>query len=345
MHFESEITIFKLNSVGNAIGDGSAVANQHLYWSDEEGIIISRDVVENVSQFTRGNVRVGDTSVGIYIGQTKVAEYGSVAIIGNKDSGKPYLRIGSDGMNLYDRMNRSVMSVNTANILDSGTTVNYYDVVIPETEVNGFSGIATFAEEYYVSIDENYVQLRRQSGNTVLNSSQVTINASVVDGSIIFRYTIADNCIDDAQSDTDCVLRVSVGYTAQVPSFTLGRRSGNSNVGMYSFVSGKNNEASGSYAVALGMRTSATNLSSVAIGYGSKSTHAYAVTAGRSLESTRASAFVCGMFNDPDSSRDAIFAVGNGTSDTNRSNAFYVNANGDVVVSGNLVVSGTITSN
>lgn len=344
MRFESEITIFKLDSVGNAIGKGSAIANQHLYWSDSEGIIISKDEVSSISEFTSGNVRIGDTSVSIYLGQTKVAEYGSVAIIGNKDSGKPYLRIGNDGLNLYDRMNRSVVSFNTANILDSGLSVSFFDVVIPETSVNGYSGTVTFSDEYYISTDEKYVQLRRQSGNTILNSQQVTIETSVENGVITFNYAITDNCIDDAQADVTCALRISVGYTAQVPAFTLGRRSSGA-VGMYSIVTGRYGEASGNYSVAMGMRGRATSLASASFGYQCISQHAYAVTAGRNLNSTRPASFICGMFNDDDSTSDALFAVGNGSSEDDRSNAFYVNANGDVVISGNLIVNGTIVSN
>lgn len=345
MRFESEITIFKLDSVSNAIGEGSEIANQHLYWSDSEGIIISRDEVRSISQFTGGNVRIGDESIGIYIGQTKVAEYGSVAIIGNKESGKPYLRIGSDGLNLYDRLNRSVMAASTANILDSGTTVNYYDIVIPEESVNGYSGTTTFSDEYYISTDEEHVQLRRQSGNTTLNSNQVTINTSVDNGVITFNYTIANDCINDPQPETNCTIRVSVGYTAQVPAFTLGRRTSNGLIGMYSIVTGRYNTASGNYSVAMGMRNMSTNLATVSLGYQCYSGFAYSITAGRNLNATRAASFVCGMFNDEDSTKDALFAVGNGTSENNRANAFYVNSNGDVFITGNLVVNGTVTSN
>lgn len=345
MRFESEITIFKLDSVSNAIGEGSAIANQHLYWSDSEGIIISRDEVRSISQFTGGNVRIGDDAVGIYLGQTKVAEYGSVAIIGNKESGKPYLRIGSDGLNLYDRLNRSVAAFSVANILDSGSAVNYFDIVIPETSLNGYSGTSVFSDEYYVSVDESFIQLRRQSGNTTLNSNQVTMNVSVEDGVITVDYTIADDCISDAQEKTTCTLRVSVGYTAQVPAFTLGRRTSNGLIGMYSFVTGRYCSASGNYAVAMGMRNNATNLATASFGYGCNSLYTYSMTAGRYVNAPRSAAFACGMYNDEDETRDALFVVGNGTSDNDRSNAFYVNSNGDVVISGNLIVSGTVTSN
>lgn len=345
MRFESEITIFKLDSVKDALAKDSALATQHLYWSDTNGIIVSKDVVGSISQFVGGNVRIGDTGVGIYIGQRKVAEYGQGAIIGDWKSGEPYVSISNDGFTLYDRKNRAVMQADVSQVISSETSVNYIDYNILETEVNGYTKVAVFSAEYFIEVYDYYVQLIRGGVTTTLTDSQATIDASCADGVATFDFTLANDVISDAQEDTACTIRIATHSKSQVPAYTMGVRSGDSRQGMYSFASGRGCTASGDYSTAMGNNCKATAYASFAVGGRNEADNHYAACIGRNLNSTRASQLVCGMYNDDQTGNSALFVVGNGTGDGARSNAFWVDANGNTHVAGNLIVDGTVTSN
>jgi len=345
MRFESEITIFKLDSVKDALAEDSALASQHLYWSDTDGIIVSKDVVGSISQFVGGNVRIGDTGVGIYIGQRKVAEYGQGAIIGDWKSGEPYVRISNDGFTLYDRKNRAVMQADVSQIISSETSVNYIDFNILETQVNGYTQVAVFSAEYFIEVYDYYVQLIRGGVTTTLTDSQVTIDASCADGVATFDFALAGDVISDAQEDTACTIRISTHSKAQVPAYTMGVRSGDSRQGMYSFASGRGCAASGDYSTAMGNNCKATAYASFTVGGRNVADNHYSACIGRGLNTTRASQLACGMYNDDQSGNSALFVVGNGTGDDARSNAFWVDMDGNTHVAGNLIVDGTVTSN
>lgn len=71
------------------------------------------------------------------------------------------------------------------------------------------------------------------------------------------------------------------------------------------------------------------------------STGAYSFLTGEGTMSSYADQLVCGKYNKEIS--DALFIVGRGSSNTYRTNAFYVKDNGNSTISGDLAVAGSLT--
>ncbi|KQS93421.1 hypothetical protein [Chryseobacterium sp. Leaf394] len=122
-------------------------------------------------------------------------------------------------------------------------------------------------------------------------------------------------------------------------SVAIGSASNSS--GTNSFALGADTKASGNYSFAMGNNSEATNTSSLAIGYQNKATGEYATALGLGTTAGNQGNTVIGEFNagdaspEPNSSLDRnkkLFVVGNGTSNTNRSDAFSVLRNGKVGV-------------
>lgn len=122
-------------------------------------------------------------------------------------------------------------------------------------------------------------------------------------------------------------------------SVAIGSASNSS--GINSFALGADTKASGNYSFAMGNNSEATNTSSLAIGYQNKATGEYATAMGLGTTAGNQANTVIGEFNagdaspEPNSSLDRnkkLFVVGNGTSNTNRSDAFAVLRNGKVGV-------------
>lgn len=105
-------------------------------------------------------------------------------------------------------------------------------------------------------------------------------------------------------------------------------------------------EASGSDAVALGFKTTSTGNATTAIGSQTKAKGSYSLAGGLGSSANAACSFalgkavransegqlVVGTFNAD--TYQSLFIIGNGTSESNRSNAFIVRTNGDVYANG-----------
>ena len=128
--------------------------------------------------------------------------------------------------------------------------------------------------------------------------------------------------------------------------YTISDAWDDANRGQNSFASGSNTKASASNSVAMGKLTEATGQSSTAFGDGSKATGLNSTAMGNNTIASTSSSTAIGKYNFDDS--NALLMVGNGTSNTNRSNAFtiYNNGNsllnGDTNITGDLGVTGTI---
>ena len=149
-------------------------------------------------------------------------------------------------------------------------------------------------------------------------------------------------------------------YSTRSPfckAYTLGRRLSESPIGVYSFAEGYEVEASGTYSHAEGANTGAVGRCSHAEGDASGA-HGYASHAegihsrangdGSHAQNTytiaaKESQSVIGKYNKEDTESDPqkqkAFIIGNGTSDSNRSNAFTADW------SGNVWAAGSVTEN
>lgn len=107
--------------------------------------------------------------------------------------------------------------------------------------------------------------------------------------------------------------------------------------GINSLAAGTLTQATGQSSVALGNTSVATGQNAVAIGYQANAGFNYSTAIGTGLVTGKESQFVSGLWNASDNKN--IFVIGNGTSETARSNAFTVAADGNAVLSGNLTVA------
>jgi hypothetical protein len=128
--------------------------------------------------------------------------------------------------------------------------------------------------------------------------------------------------------------------------------------GTASFASGYESTAAGNYSLAFGFSSTASGIYSSAIGRAVASGHYGFATSRSTVTGDYSSAFgytesqsyigmTLGRHNVVEGNltgwvaTDPIFVIGNGTSTSNRSNAFVVRKNGNVEISGDVVVTGT----
>lgn len=344
MILQQDITIYKLGGISQAIGgEGSAIANEHMYWSDQDGLILSRDVVEDIRDFTSGNLRLSGEAMSIFIGQTKYAEYGRNTIIGRTGRGQSYLTLSDVGMTLMGRNEVPAFQVNVGRNKAPSTTVWYVkENNVPETAVNGRTRTLTYDDEYFTSVSNAYLRIVRGEETTTLSPEQAAIDWTVDDGIVTLNYQLADDVLEDPVEGETVQIYSYIAFTAYCPSITLGTRREGSAEGSYSVTLGYDNSARGDNAVAVGYRCHAGGYTSLAAGYNCESSYPHSVSIGRGLETARTRQIVLGSWNEPDG--DAVFIVADGTSETARSNVFWIDANKVVHIAGDLVVSGTVTS-
>jgi hypothetical protein len=112
------------------------------------------------------------------------------------------------------------------------------------------------------------------------------------------------------------------------------------NVGRYSTAMGNNTVASGIGSTAFGGATTADGNYSLAVGLLSSAPQHYSAALGLDLLTSNLAQTAVGKWNS--SNANALFVVGNGTSNASRSNAFSVHENGDAITGGNATILGNI---
>jgi len=118
------------------------------------------------------------------------------------------------------------------------------------------------------------------------------------------------------------VYSTAIGFaTAAMGSSSIAMGGGSSAYGSYAISLGYGNEASGDYSTSTGLTTRAKGFASTAAGMG---------TTAKS-----SGCFVVGRYNDT-TAVASLFEVGNGTTETTRSNAMVVSSNGYVWIQGYL---------
>lgn len=125
-------------------------------------------------------------------------------------------------------------------------------------------------------------------------------------------------------------------YASGSYAVALGRENKAAN---YSVALGRNNKATGFNSVALGFDNNATGLYATAIGKNSRAEANYGAAIGLNVISKDTNGqFVIGKYNA--NSSNALFIVGNGTSESDRKNAFEIQNNGNTIFSGNIYLTG-----
>ena len=134
----------------------------------------------------------------------------------------------------------------------------------------------------------------------------------------------------------------SASGTAVAPYYTLGVRTANSTVGNYSLVGGYDNTASGFSSVALGREAEATGHYSIAAGYDVEASDLMSIALGYGTKAESSAQIAMGFYNVADPNNQYALIIGDGSSDSNRHNAFTVSSRGDVVC--NSMDSGVISA-
>lgn len=195
-------------------------------------------------------------------------------------------------------------------------------------------------EEYWLlrsfySIPQHVTNIFSVSLNgTVLTSSQYSYNSST--HILKIPATPTESNAPAAGSTVEVVYTKSLGYY-----YTLGKRD-LTKIGDYSIATGYNCMAAGDKSFAGGNYTYVTGQSSFGYGYGTNDADCvqipgnYCGGIGRGIIVRGTGNFGCGNYNVPSSSY--IFSVGNGSSSTDRKNAFYVAKSGNARVAGTLTV-------
>lgn len=106
-------------------------------------------------------------------------------------------------------------------------------------------------------------------------------------------------------------------------------------IGQYAFVEGYNTQASGANAHAEGEYSEATGTATHAEGYDTKASGRFSHSQNMGTIASKDSQTAIGRYNEEDNESglaQKAFIIGNGTSDTNRSNGFTVDWNGEVEI-------------
>lgn len=247
------------------------------------------------------------------------------------------------------------------NILGGLSTITYTPFTVkwpgdPSIEVGDFITISDVNGEDLTSIVTHYQWVYRGQSkiwadgspdDTMANSSSGTNRSSTQNAKDIIaikgslkNYATKDyvderagglkNLLDGSQNGSvrsslaateDEYYKMGYGATA------LGK--GSKSKGTYSFANGLDCSAEGEWSTAFGNSSKAKKYGSYASGYACEVNHDYACAFGRNVISGRKNQMAAGEYNE--GRADTIFEIGNGTSDSNRSNAFAMTTDGGIL--------------
>ena len=193
--------------------------------------------------------------------------------------------------------------------------VKYYQVIIYTWNVTAFPTYYDFTQQVKVMCA------------TKVNNSNYKGASSYASG--IYSVASGDSSVaSGAYSVASGYASVASGYSS-VASGYYSVASGADSVasGYFSVASSYSSVASGNYSVASGFASVASGAYSVASGYSSVASGDFSVVLARNGETMSSYQTIVGKFN---AKVAGLFIIGNGTSDTARSNAFVVDDSGNV---------------
>ena len=260
------------------------------------------DITDSQSQYIMAHLAV--TSAGLWVLPT--SQYAEVALTDEND----------DQLVNEDDDTISVWTVDPQNadgykVLLSGTGMTVYD--------GSGASVAFYGETMTIG---------RTSGNHVyIDSDSVDIKAGDVTRA---SYGAETNFYD---ANGEAVLRI--GYVDGKPFFAFGNPGEIGTEGKYSVTEGTGGIASGNYSHSEGYASEATGEGAHASGYYTEASGDYSTTHGRRTVADQDNQTAIGKFNTTNNTNN-LFAVGNGTANDARSDAFTVDTSGNAVVKGAL---------
>lgn len=277
---------------------------------------------------------IDNTGLKIYAGDASIpiAQFGDMVTIGNTN--KTHITIDSRTLQMFT-------NASNAPYLYIGS---YGDE----------NGHLTVTETHYWYTDMGYLTLGNSLADgtsytiklngTTLTSSQAGISTNRYPAML---YIYSGTSI--SKGDKIEVTYVSGGINGQ--AFSFGSRDGSTSaigtcpglrsfstgeghkaMGAYSVCCGRNNTTSGIGGIATGYYTSTFGEYSISAGYSTQARSSYSVALGYNTISVSTYGLVCGKYNDTYNGVD-MFAVGGGSSDSDRKNIFTVSTS-DVWIRG-----------
>ncbi|WP_296386455.1 tail fiber domain-containing protein [Winogradskyella sp.] len=131
----------------------------------------------------------------------------------------------------------------------------------------------------------------------------------------------------------------SIGYsTAALSDYSIAFGNNSQASGISAFAAGRDAVASGTNSTAMGVFSNASGENSIAIGSSTEASGYYSTAMGRGTNANSVSSTAIGSYNIGGGSNttwnayDPLFEIGNGTSNSNRSNALTVDKSGEMIL-------------
>lgn len=289
------------------------------------------------------NVLIDSDSVDIRNGRDVLASFGSTAVIGQE--GESQVQIDYNSLQMIDKEGNTFFIVSDLRDRSGVATVE-------ESFVRYNTTMLTFRAIEIVDVIADGTTLSNTDYSLGPNGQDVTINVSYEE--VIITYTT--NRIVTAYTLGDRLNNRRVGANSVAMGrlliasgpFAVALGSNTEAGGRSSLASGVHTKALGNNSAAFGSTGIATGFGSAAFGYGGNANGMFSFVdgednvangrnshaMGRGTIAQQESQTVMGRYNEADSRNKNALIIGNGASDSDRSNAFSVDWDGCVEVSG-----------
>lgn len=299
-------------------GDARSSASSAAYTAynyithiDSAGIFISPSNQSPTTSSPGNSVKIDGNGMNIYKSGISIAEYGEDIRLGKENEGKLIITAGGQG-HIYEDAGMYIVNDNNdimAQFLESGCTIGKVDTGI---------GVA----KAWVYIDSNGLQvLYGSSKNKIVDIGRGTEN--------IIHYTFGTRSSFYSPGAYSIVMGENVAASGRD---TQAMGYGTEATGSYSHAEGYKSHAYGDESHAEGKQTSAQQEGAHAEGI---SSYAYGVASHAQNDHTVAQSnnqTALGTYNIKDYSGDYAVIIGNGGSESTRSNALAVDWNGNITV-------------
>ncbi len=225
------------------------------------------------------------------------------------------------------------------------------DGSVTSTELQYINSVTSNVQTQLDAKQDNLPTQTGNSGKYLTTDGSALSWGTVSGGSGVFTSTSGQTTINnltddfivgDATMDHGGGTETKMFYDDSKGAFRVGGINIDSwdevSIGNYSMATGFNTKATGTGSITTGNETIASGLNSTAMGNESVASGLYSVAIGNTTIADAGNSVAMGKYND-NTVTDELLTIGNGTNNANRSNAFEVYDDGDVVVGNDLTVN------
>ena len=311
-----------------------------------------------------GNYQLASYGSDVVIGKTTTPhlEMDSNGISAYRDSTNKYFEVGSGSSNVVethaisetplivnlDYPIATVSSVTVNNIATDEYSYNVGDefIILNDRPVGSCNVSVQYSYMSYVDDDDeqgteitatqtlNYGAMPALA--ITLSDTASTVDKVSVNGTQISNYTFNNNTITlNNRPSTGSEIEIEYTVSKIAPYFTFNERDAVAEKGIGSASFSDNGAASGVSSFITGINGEASGRASFVSGVDSNATGEASSALGKGTIASSSGGLSCGRYNN--GGNDYLFAVGNGTDDSNRSNAFAVTENGNTLISNRIL--------